>query len=80
MVNEKRINVTRSSMPDLEEYIEELKPVWESRWMSNRGAASIKFENMLRSYLGVEEVYCFANGHVALEVVINSLFFQQARR
>ena len=72
---EKRINVTRSSMPDLEEYIEELKPVWESRWLSNRGAASIKFENMLRSYLGVEEVYCFANGHVALEVAINSLFF-----
>ena len=62
-------------MPELEEYIEELKPVWESRWLSNRGAASIKFEDMLRSYLGVEEVYCFANGHVALEVAINSLFF-----
>ncbi len=72
---EKRINVTRSSMPELDEYIEELRPVWESRWLSNRGAASIKFENMLRSYLDVEEVYCFANGHVALEVAINSLFF-----
>ena len=57
----------RSSMPDLEENIEELKPVWESRWMSNRGAASIKFENMLRSYLGVEEVYCFAIIYEALQ-------------
>ena len=72
---EKRINVTRSSMPSFEEYIEELKPVWESRWLSNRGAASIKFEEMLKKYLDVEEIYCFANGHVALEVTIEGLFF-----
>ena len=71
---EKRVNVTRSSMPDLEEYVEELKPVWESRWLSNRGSASRKFEEMLKDYLGVEEVYCFANGHVALEVAIDGLF------
>lgn len=70
-----RINVTRSSMPSFKEYIEELKPVWDSRWLSNRGAASKKFEGMLKDYLGVEHVYCFANGHVALEVAINGLFF-----
>ena len=74
---EKRINVTQSSMPSLEEYIEELKPVWDSRWLSNRGAASIKFEDMLKEYLGVEEVYCFANGHVALEVAIDGLFLPE---
>ncbi len=72
-----RINVTRSSMPSLEEYIDELKPVWESRWLSNRGMASVKFEEALKDYLGVEEVYCFANGHVALEVAINGLFLPQ---
>lgn len=65
-MEQKRINVTRSSMPDFEEYIEELKPVWESRWLSNRGAASIKFEELLKRYLDVEQVYRFANGHVAL--------------
>lgn len=69
-----RINVTLSSMPDFEEYIEELKPVWESRWLSNRGNASLKFEEMLKQYLEVESVYCFANGHLALEVAINGLF------
>ena len=57
------INVTLSSMPGLEEYVEELKPVWDSRWLSNRGAASKKFESMLKKYLDVEHVYCFANGH-----------------
>ena len=61
-------------MPELEEFIEELKPVWDSRWLSNRGAASRKFEGMLKDYLGVEHIYCFANGHVALEVAIDGLF------
>ena len=37
-----RINVTRSSMPGLEEYIEELKPVWESRWLSNRAKLNVQ--------------------------------------
>lgn len=63
-------------MPELKEFIEELKPVWNSRWLSNRGAASKKFESMLESYLEVEHVYCFANGHVALEIAINSLFLK----
>lgn len=69
-----RINVTKSSMPDFQEYIEELRPVWESRWLSNRGAASRKFEAALKEYLDVEHVYCFANGHVALEIAIDGLF------
>lgn len=69
-----RINVTRSSMPGFEEYAEELRPVWDSRWLSNRGDASKKFERMLKEYLDVEHVYCFANGHLALEVAIGGLF------
>lgn len=69
-----RINVTKSSMPGFDEYMEELRPVWDSRWLSNRGAASKKFEENLKKYLGVEHVYCFANGHVALEVAIDGLF------
>ena len=74
--NESRINVTKSSMPPFEEYMEELKPVWDSRWLSNRGAASVKFEDMLKSYLGTDHMYLFANGHVALEVALNSLYLE----
>lgn len=68
-----RINVTRSSMPTFEEYIETLRPVWESRWLSNRGAASIHFENDLKKYLGCDNVWLFANGHVAMEVALQAL-------
>lgn len=31
------IQVTRSSMPDFEEYAEELKDLWESHWLTNMG-------------------------------------------
>lgn len=68
-----RINVTKSSMPPYDEFMAELKPVWESRWLSNRGAASVKFENMLKEYLDTPNLYLFANGHVALEVALNAL-------
>ena len=65
-----RINVTRSSMPSFEEYVEILRPVWESRWLSNRGATSKEFEEDLKKYLGCDNVWLFANGHVAMEVAL----------
>lgn len=72
MMNE-RINVTKSSMPSLEEYVETLRPVWKSRWLSNRGTVSKQFEDDLKNYLGCENVWLFANGHVALEVALQAL-------
>lgn len=68
-----RINVTKSSMPEFEEYIEELRPVWDSRWLSNRGAASKKFEEDLKTYLKCDNIWLFANGHVAMEVALQAL-------
>ena len=31
------INVTRSSMPPFEEYCEEIRGLWDSRWLTNMG-------------------------------------------
>lgn len=68
-----RINVTRSSMPEFDEYIEEIRPIWESRWLSNRGIASQKFEEDLKKYLECDNVWLFANGHLALEITMQAL-------
>lgn len=75
-MQEKRINVTKSSMPPFEEYCKEIEELWESRWLSNRGSKSVEFEEMIKDYLGVEETYLFANGHVAMEVALNSLYLE----
>ena len=31
------ILVTRSSMPDFEEYVNEIKDIWQSHWLTNMG-------------------------------------------
>ena len=66
------IPVTRSSMPPFEEYCEAIKPMWESRWLSNRGAIHRDFEEKLKTYMGVPNIALFANGHVAMEVILQT--------
>ena len=67
------IQVTKSSIPPFEEYSEELKSLWDSRWLTNQGEKHQKLEAALREYLGAEQVTLFTNGHLALENVIAAM-------
>lgn len=71
--SEKRILVTRSSMPSLEEYVKEIEPLWESHWLTNQGEKHRQLERELHSYLGVDYVSLFVNGHSALECILETL-------
>lgn len=71
-----QIFVTKSSMPPFEEYINEIKKLWDNRWLSNRGTIHKQLESELSNLLGVKNVSLFANGHVALEVAINAYAFE----
>lgn len=64
------ILVTRSSMPDIEEYIEEIRGLWDSHWLTNMGAKHKQLETALSAYLDTANISLFANGHLALEAVI----------
>jgi dTDP-4-amino-4,6-dideoxygalactose transaminase len=68
----KPIQVTRSSMPEFEEYIEEIKDLWDSHWLTNMGTKHKKLEAELCSYLNTPNVTLFANGHLALECAISA--------
>jgi dTDP-4-amino-4,6-dideoxygalactose transaminase len=70
---EKRINVTRSLMPPFEEYIEEIKPIWESHWLTNMGEKHQELERKLIDYLNVKNISLMSNGHMALEMAIQAL-------
>ncbi|MCR4661442.1 MAG: DegT/DnrJ/EryC1/StrS family aminotransferase [Clostridia bacterium] len=63
----KTINVTRSSMPDLDEYIDEIKDLFDSHWLTNMGEKHQKLEKELESMLNVKHVTLYTNGHLALE-------------
>ena len=56
---DKRILVTRSSMPTFEEYCEEIRPLWESHWLTNMGVEHKKLEAALKEKLGVENLALF---------------------
>lgn len=64
------IPVTRSSMPDFDEFIEEIRDLWDSRWLTNMGPKHKQLEEELKSYLKVAHVSLFSNGHLALENAI----------
>lgn len=68
-----RILVTRSSMPALDEYVDEITPLWESRWLTNMGAEHKKLEAALKERLGVDNLALFTNGHNALECILEAM-------
>lgn len=68
-----KILVTRSSMPPFEEYISEIKDLWESHWLTNMGEKHKLLESQLLDYLGAENIALFSNGHLALESVISAM-------
>jgi len=68
-----KINVTQSSMPYFNEYIEEIKDLWDRKWLTNMGDKHVKLESMLVDYLKTPYVALYANGHLGLEAIIESL-------
>lgn len=72
---EKKILVTRSSMPPYEEYIEAIKPLWETHWLTNMGAFHQQLEEELKERMDVPELSLMVNGHMALELTIQSFDF-----
>ena len=70
------ILVTRSSMPDYDEYINEIKDMWENHWLTNMGPKHKKFQSMLKEYMGVENIDLFTNGHMAIELTLQAMNLQ----
>lgn len=69
----KKILVTESSMPEYEEYIEEIKSIFETKWLTNMGEKHQQLEKQLKEYLKVDNISLFTNGHLALMTAIKSM-------
>lgn len=72
-MEEKKILVARSSMPPFEEYVEAIRPLWDSVWLTNMGANHEALSAELKTYMQVPEVSLFTNGHLALELTMQAL-------
>lgn len=71
-----QILVTRSSMPKFDEYIDEIRQMWDSHWLTNMGPKHEEFRDKLISYMGVDNIDLFTNGHMAIELTLQAMNLQ----
>lgn len=67
------IQVTRSSMPSLQEYTNEIASLWNTHWLTNMGEKHKLFEKQLCEYLDTNNIALYTNGHSALECALEVL-------
>lgn len=72
---DQKVFVTCSSMPPYIEYIEAIRPLWHSHQLTNMGAYHQELEEKLKGYLDVPGVSLMVNGHMALELALQSFSF-----
>lgn len=73
----KKIMVTRSSMPKFDEYVEMIRPLWDTHWLTNFGSYYKRLEKELKQYLSVPQISLMVNGHMALELAIQAMGFPE---
>lgn len=74
---EKSVFVTKAYLPPRAEFDEYLDKIWNSAWLTNMGTLHEELKEKLRAYLGVDGIELFANGHLALEMCIQSFGFEK---
>lgn len=67
------INVTKTFLPPIQEYQDQLKRIWKNEWLTNRGELVLELEKKLRSYLSVPNIIIMNNGTIPLQIALKVL-------
>ena len=67
------ITVTSPLLPNLGEFTEMLRDIWESKWITNMGQFHKQLEQALAEYLHVPYVCLFTNGTLPLMTALQAL-------
>ncbi|TLU99178.1 DegT/DnrJ/EryC1/StrS family aminotransferase [Dyadobacter luticola] len=67
------INVTKTFLPDQEEYLKYVREIWDRNYVTNNGPVLKQLEAELKKYLGVEHFYFCGNGTIVLQIAIKAL-------
>ncbi len=73
MSENKQITVTAPLLPNLDEFNELLKEIWDSKWITNNGSFHRQLEKELAKYLKVPYVSLFTNGTLPLITALQAL-------
>jgi len=72
-MNKDIITVTSPLLPNLEEFNELLKQIWDRKWITNMGQFHKQLEQALAEYLHVPYVCLFTNGTLPLMTALQAL-------
>ena len=72
-MDNKQITVTSPLLPNLDEFHELLKQIWDSKWITNNGSFHRQLEAALAEYLKVPYVSLFTNGTLPLLTALQAL-------
>jgi len=67
------IPVTKPVLPPLEKYVEYLRKIWTTRWLTNDGEFVQLLGKRLEEYLGVKNLVLVSNGTLALQIALKAL-------
>lgn len=72
-MKDKPITVTSPLLPDLGQFEDMLKEIWDSRWITNNGSFHRRLEESLCEYLKVPYISLFTNGTLPLITALQAL-------
>lgn len=72
-MNKNNITVTSPLLPDLDEFHELLKDIWQKKWITNNGEYHQRLEKALAEYLKVPYISLFTNGTLPLLTALQAL-------
>ncbi|UKN01239.1 DegT/DnrJ/EryC1/StrS family aminotransferase [Paracrocinitomix mangrovi] len=73
MSKNKPIFVTQPDLPDLNEFVDKLSLIWNSKILTNNGPNHKEFEDALKKHLNVQNLSVYSNGTIALLAALKAL-------
>lgn len=64
------IPVTKSYIPDIEEYKNQIERAFKNGWLTNRGELVQELEEKLKSYLRVDNILITTNGTIPIQIAL----------
>ncbi len=67
------INVTKTYLPDFDQYVSYLRKIWDKALLTNNGPLAQELEQGLKEYLNVDHLYFCGNGTIVLQMALKLL-------
>ena len=68
----KKINVTESFLPPIEDFQKNIERIWKNKWLSNNGELYNELVNKLKLYLDINYVIPMTNGTLPIQIALNN--------